>query len=221
MKDKAKAFIKRKVEQLTQDHASALASSEQQISHLICARNLAVRERDELLIERDRLREELRASPSSVQSTSIMPSSGPPQHSSAQYSEELDQLRRNLEVLRTELNNSRRQHAEVVDAASAADVFRQKQLDAEKEKHAAELHEVRMRAESAISEVQARFSAALEEAKIAALNVTAADEKVAATNESTRLLTERNVQLERESRELLQVSSVYSFFAAFVHIAIC
>jgi hypothetical protein len=84
-------------------------------------------------------------------------------------------------------------------------------LETEKAKHAAELQEDRMRAESALSDAQARFSEALSEAeaKVAALNVTAADEKFAAAHESTRILKERNDQLERESRQLLQVKRVF------------
>ena len=137
VKDKAKAFIKRKVEQLTQEHAAE------------------------------------------------------------------------IEVLRAQLLASQRQHAEAVDAASAADIFRQKQLETEKAKHASELQEDRMRAESALSDAQARFSEALAGAKNAALNVTDADEKFAAALESTRILKDRNDQLERESRQLLQVKRVF------------
>jgi hypothetical protein len=60
VKDKAKAFIKRKIEQLSQEHAAALASCEQQKTLLVSARNLAERERDELIVQRDQMREELR-----------------------------------------------------------------------------------------------------------------------------------------------------------------
>ncbi len=65
VKDKAKAFIKRKIEQLSQEHAAALASCEQQKTLLVSARNIAERERDELIVQRDQMREELRAAAAS------------------------------------------------------------------------------------------------------------------------------------------------------------
>ncbi len=208
VKDKAKAFIKRKVEQLTLEHAAVLASHEQQISLLMSARNSAERERDELLAQRDRLREELQASASSTQTASAIPLNRLSEDSSARYPEGLDRLCAELDALRTQLFISQRQHSESVDAASAADAFRQKQLETERARFAAELQEERMRAELALSEARSQYSASLAEAKLAALNLTAADEKVASANEATRIITERNAQLERESRELLQVSSV-------------
>jgi hypothetical protein len=216
VKDKAKAFIKRKVEQLTQEHAAALESFESRISLLTAARNSAERERDELMTQRDQLLEQLSASASSIHSSSTLPLIAP-EVSTAPHCEEFDRLRSEVEVLRAQLSMSQRQHAEAVDAASAADIFRQKQLETEKAKYASELQGERMRAESALADAQARFSEALAEAKLAALNVAAADEKVATANDSTRILKERNEQLERESRELLQVKCVFLIY----HLSLC
>jgi hypothetical protein len=198
VKDKAKAFIKRKIEQLSQEHAAVLASCEQQKALLVSACSLAERERDEALAQRDQLCEELRASAATIHSASMPSPTASANDFEARDSEEILQAQFELETLRAQLMNSQRQHAEAVDAAAAADAFRQRQLEALKTQFEVQL-------QSELSDVQARFSAALAETRAFAENATVVEQNADATREMARILTERNSQLERESRELLQV----------------
>jgi hypothetical protein len=207
VKDKAKAFIKRKMEQLTQEHAAALLSSEQQISALASARNFAERERDELAEQRNQLRQELE----------VMRAAQPTDASSdlqQRVAEDLARVQSEVETLRAQLVISQRHYAESVDAAAAADAFRQKQLEAEKARCFEELQAERKRAEAALSDARAQFSAAL-------LNSQTAAGSVAAADESAKILAERNAALERESRELLQVTAAaeraFKSFVIFVY----
>jgi hypothetical protein len=192
VKDKAKAFIKRKIDQLTLEHAAALASSEQKISLLTAARDAAERERD----ERDRLLEEMRSA-ITQRSAAVLPVEA--DDSSA--ADDVARERAEVEELRSQLAMVQRQLADAVER----DMCGQKQLESERLKHAAELHAERLRAEVAVRDAQAQFSAAHVDAQTAALSAAAIDESISAAKESARITSELNYQLERESRELLQV----------------
>ena len=206
VKDKAKAFIKRKIEQLTQEHAAALRSSQQQVDDLVSARSVVERERDELAAQRDQLRHELQV----LHSAATPPHTAASSELAAQLSDDLARCQSELESLRAQLVISQRQYAESVDAAAAADAFRQKQLETERTRCCEELQAERKRTETALSEARAQCSAALVDSQTAG--------SVAAADEPAKILAERNVQLERESRELLQVKQT----AAIAHIcALC
>lgn len=207
VKDKAKAFIKRKIEQLTQEHAAALLSSQQQIDTLVSARSVAERERDEIAAQRDQLRQELQV----LHSAAAPPQTAASSEFAAQISDDLARSQSELESLRAQLVISQRQLAESVDAAAAADAFRQKQLETEKARYSEELQAERKRSEAALSEARAQLSAALVDPQTAA--------SAAAADESAKVVAERNAQLERESRELLQVKQL---LAAIAHLgAVC
>jgi hypothetical protein len=193
VKDKAKAFIKRKIEQLTQEHAAALLSSQQQMDALVSARHVAERERDDLAAQRDQLRQQLQV----LQAAATPPQTAASNEVAAQLSDDLARSQSELESLRAQLVISQRLYAESVDAAAAADAFRQKQLETEKARYSEELQAERKRTETALSEARAQLSAALVDPQTAS--------SAAAAHESAKVLAERNAQLERESRELLQV----------------
>jgi len=172
VKDKAKAFIKRKIEQLTQEHAAALASSAQQISDLIAARNLAERERDDVSTQRDELRQQLRASTAAFSSASIPPQNASEDEVAARAAEDATHARSELLKLRAELAMSQRKHAEAVDAAEAADAFRQKQLEIEKHRAAEELQAERKRSAAAVSDAETKFLEAIAKTQAAAATAT-------------------------------------------------
>jgi hypothetical protein len=201
VKDKAKAFIKRKIEQLTQEHAAALLSSQQQIDALVSAKSVAERERDEIAAQRDQLLQELQV----LHSAATPPQTAASSEFAAQISDDLARSQSELESLRAQLVISQRQLAESVDAAAAADAFRQKQLETEKARYSEELQAERKRSETALSEARAQLSAALVDPQTAA--------SAAAANESAKVVAERNAQLERESRELLQVKQLLAAIA--------